>query len=338
MEPNNDSSGLSSYFLHQLHGQSPPPPPTSAAPGNLLPANGVVPNSTTTTNMAYLHSVPSAVSSPLETVKRKRGRPRKYGTPEQAAAAKRMSGSSVPKKRDNQDLTAAAAAGSSGSYSYHSKKSQLAALGNIGQGFTPHIINIVAGEDVGQKILMFMQHSKREMCIISASGSVSNASLRQPSTSGGTVTYEGRFDILSLSGSYMCTELGGRTGGLSVCLASTDGQIIGGGVGGPLTAAGPIQVIVGTFLIDTKKDMTGEAKVDATASKLPSPIRGGASVPGVSFRTPFDSSNRNVIGNQFVIHQRNMQFTPSDSMDWRGKTGHGALNSPENGDYEHIPE
>lgn len=130
MEPNNDSSGLSSYFLHQLHGQSPPPPPTSAAPGNLLPANGVVPNSTTTTNMAYLHSVPSAVSSPLETVKRKRGRPRKYGTPEQAAAAKRMSGSSVPKKRDNQDLTAAAAAGSSGSYSYHSKKSQLAALGN----------------------------------------------------------------------------------------------------------------------------------------------------------------------------------------------------------------
>lgn len=40
----------------------------------------------------------------------------------------------------------------------------------------------------------------------------------------------------------MRTELGGRTGGLSVCLSSTDGQIIGGGVGGPLTAAGPIQV------------------------------------------------------------------------------------------------
>ncbi|CAI9773983.1 unnamed protein product [Fraxinus pennsylvanica] len=335
MEPNNESSGLSSYFHHQLHGQSPPPPPTSAVPGNPSPTNGVVPNSTTTTNMAYLHSVPSAVSSPLETVKRKRGRPRKYGTPEQAAAAKRMSGSSVPKKRDNQDL--AAAAGSTGSYSYPSKKPQLAALGNIGQGFTPHIITVAAGEDVGQKIMMFMQQSKREMCIISASGSVSNASLRQPSTSGGTVTYEGRFDILSLSGSYMCTELGGRTGGLSVCLSSTDGQIIGGGVGGPLTAAGPIQVIVGTFLIDTKKDMTGGAKGDATASKFPSPI-GGASVPGVSFRAPFDSPNQNVGGNQFMIQHRNMQFTPSDSMDWRGKTGHGALNSPENGDYEHIPE
>ncbi|CAI9773982.1 unnamed protein product [Fraxinus pennsylvanica] len=98
-----------------------------------------------------------------------------------------------------------------------------------------------------------------------------------------------------------------------------------------------VMVIVGTFLIDTKKDMTGGAKGDATASKFPSPI-GGASVPGVSFRAPFDSPNQNVGGNQFMIQHRNMQFTPSDSMDWRGKTGHGALNSPENGDYEHIPE
>lgn len=53
---------------------------------------------------------------------------------------------------------------------------------------------------------------------------------------------QGRFDILTLSGSYVRTEIGGRTGGLSVCLASTDGQIIGGGVGGPLIAGGPIQV------------------------------------------------------------------------------------------------
>lgn len=33
-----------------------------------------------------------------------------------------------------------------------------------------------------------------------------------------------------------------RGGGLSVCLSNSDGQIIGGGVGGPLKAAGPVQV------------------------------------------------------------------------------------------------
>ena len=38
--------------------------------------------------------------------------------------------------------------------------------------------------------MMFMQQSKREICILSAAGTISNASLRQPATSGGSITYE----------------------------------------------------------------------------------------------------------------------------------------------------
>ncbi|CAA2994943.1 Hypothetical predicted protein [Olea europaea subsp. europaea] len=194
MEPNNDSSGLSSYYHHsQLHHQTPlPSPPTSATATNSFPINAVLPNNTTTNNsgLVYPHTVPSAVSSPPETVKRKRGRPRKYGTPEQAAAAKRLSGlassAASPKKR-GQSLAAAVTIGSSAS---SSKKSQLASFGIIGQGFTPHVISVAAGEDVGQKIMSFVQQSKREICIMSASGSVSIACLHQPATSGGSVTYE----------------------------------------------------------------------------------------------------------------------------------------------------
>jgi hypothetical protein len=57
---------------------------------------------------------------------------------------------------------------------------------------------------------------------------------------------QGRYERLSLSGSYLPTDLGGgnrqRTGGLSVSLAGSDGRVIGGGVAGMLTAASPIQV------------------------------------------------------------------------------------------------
>lgn len=56
---------------------------------------------------------------------------------------------------------------------------------------------------------------------------------------------QGRFEILSLSGSFMPTENGGtrsRTGGMSVSLASTDGRVVGGGVEGLLVAARPVQV------------------------------------------------------------------------------------------------
>ncbi|CAH8299798.1 unnamed protein product [Eruca vesicaria subsp. sativa] len=57
---------------------------------------------------------------------------------------------------------------------------------------------------------------------------------------------------MSLSGSYIRGEHGGKTGGLSVCLSSSDGQIFGGGVGGLLKVTGPVQVILGTFQLERK--------------------------------------------------------------------------------------
>ncbi|XP_022743536.1 AT-hook motif nuclear-localized protein 14-like isoform X1 [Durio zibethinus] len=325
---------------------------TSPSPTNgLLPPN----ESGGSHHMVYPHSVPSAVTSPLEPARRKRGRPRKYGTPEQALAAKKMASSSSKERREQQQQLALGGGG--GSLSASSKKSQLVALGNAGQGFTPHVVNVVAGEDVSQKLMLFMQQSKREICILSASGTISNASLRQPATSGGIIAYEGRFEIISLSGSYVRTETGGRTGGLSVCLSSADGQIIGGGVGGPLKAAGPVQVIVGTFMIDNK-DVSAGAKGDASGSKLPSPV-GGTSVSNVGFRSAFETSGRNSIGgtddhqsfggSHFMMQPQGMHVAPRAS-DWRtglddrigfeltGKTGHGARQSPENGDYDQMAD
>lgn len=58
--------------------------------------------------------------------------------------------------------------------------------------------------------------------------------------------YQGRFEILSLSGSYMPSEIGGtksRSGGMSVSLAGPDGRVMGGGLAGMLIAAGPVQVL-----------------------------------------------------------------------------------------------
>ncbi|EFJ15504.1 hypothetical protein SELMODRAFT_36429, partial [Selaginella moellendorffii] len=136
------------------------------------------------------------------------------------------------------------------------KKQQLAALGSAGQGFTPHVITIAAGEDVATRIISFAQIGPRATCVLSANGAISNVTLRQPATSGGTVTYEGRFEILSLSGSFLLTENGNtksRSGGLSVSLAGPDGRVIGGSVAGLLVAASPVQVVVGSFIAETRK-------------------------------------------------------------------------------------
>ncbi|XP_028765878.1 AT-hook motif nuclear-localized protein 10 isoform X3 [Neltuma alba] len=194
-----------------------------------------------------------------EPLKRKRGRPRKY-RPDDAMAL--VSAPKPPALSVNQSSGGSASPTSTslkkvrGRPPGSSKKHQLEALGPAGVGFTPHVITVKAGEDVSSKIMSFSQHGSRAVCILSANGAISNVTLRQAATSGGTVTYEGRFEILSLSGSFLVSEHGSqwsRTGGLSVSLSGPDGRVLGGGVAGLLTAASPVQVVVGSFIADGGK-------------------------------------------------------------------------------------
>ncbi|XP_022744287.1 AT-hook motif nuclear-localized protein 7-like [Durio zibethinus] len=132
----------------------------------------------------------------------------------------------------------------------------VASLGELfantaGGDFTPHVVTVNTGEDVAGKILSFSEKGPRGICILSANGAVSNVTIRQPGSSGGILTYEGRFEILSLTGSFTVSDTGGvknRTGGLSVSLAGPDGRVIGGGLAGILVAASPIQIVVGSFM------------------------------------------------------------------------------------------
>uniref|UniRef100_A0A2C9UJH3 AT-hook motif nuclear-localized protein n=1 Tax=Manihot esculenta TaxID=3983 RepID=A0A2C9UJH3_MANES len=121
----------------------------------------------------------------------------------------------------------------------------------VGANFTPHVLTVNVGEDVMMKVMSFSQQGARAICILSANGTISNVTLRQATSSGGTLTYEGRFEILSLSGSFMPTDNGvtkSRSGGMSVSLAGPDGRVLGGGLAGMLVAAGPVQVVVGSFI------------------------------------------------------------------------------------------
>eukprot|EP00257_Ricinus_communis_P000861 XP_002510726.2 AT-hook motif nuclear-localized protein 10 isoform X1 [Ricinus communis] len=255
------------------------PSPSAASPGGFVEGGSLGIN----VNMG----------SGNDAMKRKRGRPRKYGpdgtmalalvsapqsvgitqpaggggfsTPTSAAAT--SVGPSTTTIAANPSLPSGSGGGSvsptgikkgRGRPPGSNKKQQLEALGSAGFGFTPHIITVKAGEDVSSKIMSFSQHGPRAVCILSANGAISNVTLRQPATSGGSVTYEGRFEILSLSGSFLPSENGGqrsRTGGLSVSLSGPDGRVLGGGVAGLLLAASPVQVVVASFISDDRKEL-----------------------------------------------------------------------------------
>ncbi|XWS38485.1 hypothetical protein CRYUN_Cryun19dG0135200 [Craigia yunnanensis] len=205
---------------------------------------------------AAAQPVPSPVSVPGMPVKKKRGRPRKYGPDGSVTKALSPKPISTAAPSPVIDFSAGKRGKVKSPTSVSKAKYELENLGewvacSVGANFTPHIITVNAGEDVTMKIISFSQQGPRAICILSANGVISSVTLRQPDSSGGTLTYEGRFEILSLSGSFMPNDSGGtrsRSGGMSVSLASPDGRVVGGGVAGLLVAAGPVQVVVGSFL------------------------------------------------------------------------------------------
>ncbi|KAK1436173.1 hypothetical protein QVD17_01951 [Tagetes erecta] len=286
---------------------SPTPTPTAA----------IIPQSIThqlaTCSPPYPASSPPAGATSV-TEKKKRGRPRKYGpdgstttttSVSKALSPKPISSAAPPvidfstgKRGKIRPLTAGK----------QEPPKEMEALGDwvsssVGANFMPHIINVNTGEDVTMKVISFSQQGPRAICILSANGVISSVTLRQPDSSGGTLTYEGRFEILSLAGSFIPSENGGirnRSGGMSVSLSSPDGRVVGGSVAGLLVAASPVQIIVGSFLTGvqqeqktTKKQKTENIAISIpTAAPVPVPVSVSAPVP-VPAPTPAPAAETN---------------------------------------------
>ncbi|XP_076960416.1 AT-hook motif nuclear-localized protein 1-like [Bidens hawaiensis] len=231
---------------------------------------------------------------PPLTEKKKRGRPRKYGpdgSVTKALSPKPISTAAPPVIDFSAGKRPKVRQPTAGKLD---PPKELDSLGDwvssaVGANFMPHIINVNTGEDVTMKVISFSQKGPRAICILSANGVISSVTLRQPDSSGGTLTYEGRFEILSLAGSFIPSESGGirnRSGGMSVSLSSPDGRVVGGSVAGLLVAASPVQIIVGSFLTGVQQEQkTKKQKPEnititiPTAAAVPVPVPVSVSAP-----------------------------------------------------------
>lgn len=268
-------------------------------------------NSTTMASVSASASgtVPPA-PAPAEPVKRKRGRPRKYGpdgTMKAAAqqqqhlvsAPPRMGSSmSGPDMLGTRGMEDPAQKKRRGRPPGTGKKQQTspsavgnAFAGSAGTSFTPHIITVPPSEDVAAKIAAFANQSSRAVCVLSATGSVSRVVLRHPGDASpmtrvhssppykNPAIYEGFYEILSLTGSYNLAEGSQQgqgqqqSGGLSVTLCSPERNVIGGVLGGQLVAASTVQVVLGSFHQGGSRSKSKKAAKQAAFS--PDSLTGG---------------------------------------------------------------
>ncbi|XP_039060364.1 AT-hook motif nuclear-localized protein 23-like [Hibiscus syriacus] len=110
-----------------------------------------------------------------------------------------------------------------------------------------HILEIGNGCDVFDCISNYARRRQRGICILSGTGTVTNVTIRQPSAAGAVLTLHGRFEILSLSGSFLPPPAPPSATSLTIFLAGGQGQVVGGSVVGELMTAGPVIVIASSF-------------------------------------------------------------------------------------------
>ncbi|BAT78429.1 hypothetical protein LR48_Vigan04g200200 [Vigna angularis] len=116
---------------------------------------------------------------------------------------------------------------------------------------SPYILEVSGGNDVVEAIAQFSRRKNMGICVLTGSGTVASVTLRQPSTTpGATVTFQGRFDILSVSATFLPQQSGvspAVPNGFAISLSGPQGQIVGGMVAGGLMAAGTVFVIAASF-------------------------------------------------------------------------------------------
>ncbi|KAK8711211.1 hypothetical protein V6N13_146501 [Hibiscus sabdariffa] len=110
-----------------------------------------------------------------------------------------------------------------------------------------HVMEIATGCDIMESVSTFARRKQRGVCILSGSGTVTNVNLRQPGAPGAVVNLQGRFEILSLSGSFLPPPAPAAASGLAIYLSGGQGQVVGGTAVGPLVCSGPVVIMAASF-------------------------------------------------------------------------------------------
>ena len=167
-----------------------------------------------------------------------------------------------------------------------------------------HILEVGHGCDVFNSVAEYTEKRRCGICILSGSGMVTDVSLRQPAAAGGAVAFlAGRFEILSLSGSFLPRPAPPGATSLTVFLAGSQGQVVGGSVVGGLTACGPVVVIAASFT-DAAYDRVGvEGEEGLLMQQPPADESGGG---GGGFGLPlYNIPGNSLMGGLAGMHDPN---------------------------------
>ncbi|PUZ50211.1 hypothetical protein GQ55_6G041800 [Panicum hallii var. hallii] len=193
-----------------------------------------------------------------------------------------------------------------------------------------HILEVAAGCDVFEALTAYARRRQRGVCVLSAAGTVANVTLRQPQSSQtgpaspAVATLHGRFEILSLAGSFLPPPAPPGATSLAAFLAGGQGQVVGGSVAGALIAAGPVVVVAASF-----SNVAYERLPLEEGDDVPPPAPPGSDQPGVPFGADPAAAAAAAGGLPFFNLPMGMPPMPMDGNGgWPGAPGGGVGRPP----------
>ncbi|KAI3961649.1 hypothetical protein MKX01_032756 [Papaver californicum] len=139
-----------------------------------------------------------------------------------------------------------------------------------------HILEITSGADIIECMASYARRRGRGVCVLSGNGTVVNVTLRQPATNspaGSVVTFNGWFEILSLTGTVLPPPAPPGSGGLTIFLAGGHGQVVGGSVVSPLVASGTVVLMAASFANAMYNRFPLEEEEEEKKVKKESPVK-----------------------------------------------------------------
>ncbi|KAI4318594.1 hypothetical protein MLD38_032275 [Melastoma candidum] len=187
-----------------------------------------------------------------------------------------------------------------------------------------HVLEVATGSDIVHEVNDYARRRCRGVCILSGKGVVANVTIRQPhnataaaSGSGGggsVVTLHGRFEILSLTGTALPPPAPPGANGLSIFLAGSQGQVVGGNVAGPLVASGPVVLMASSFANTMYDRLPLEGDIQEGDEEMPTVTASQSS--GVSVRGERTGSGSVLFHNW--VGQGSYAFSGRNAFGWAG--------------------
>ncbi|KAF0903303.1 hypothetical protein E2562_026579 [Oryza meyeriana var. granulata] len=185
-----------------------------------------------------------------------------------------------------------------------------------------HVLEVASGCDLVDSVATFARRRQVGVCVLSGTGAVTNVSVRQPGAGpGAVINLTGRFDILSLSGSFLPPPAPPSATGLTVYVSGGQGQVVGGTVAGPLIAVGPVVIMAASF---------GNAAYERLPLEDDEPPQhmAGQSSPPPPPQLPLPPHQQPILPDQLPHNLMNGIHLPGDAYGWASSGGAGGRVAP----------